>query len=78
MITAKEARKISKERGLSNDILKRADEAIRIMSKRGEYKLLFNCDTIDEVIIKEVLIGLKKAGYKTISTPLSSKIIISW
>lgn len=78
MITAKEARKISKERGLSNDILKQADKEIRTMSERGEYELLFDCGTIDEVIMKEVLTGLRKAGYKTLSVPMNSNIIISW
>ena len=78
MITAKEARKISKERGLSNDILKRADQEIRIMSQRGKYEFCFDCGTTDEVIVKEVLAGLKNAGYKTISVSNNSTILISW
>jgi len=78
MITAEEARKISKQSDLLSKTLKSAEKAIQTAAQRGERGVVFDTDTNNHNIIAEVVDMLKLNGYKVLYVPYITTICIDW
>ena len=78
MITAEEARKISKQNDLLSKILKKAEKEIRAAAKRGETGVVFETNVSGHNIIAEVVDVLRTNGYKVLYAPYITTICIEW
>ena len=78
MITAKEARKISKQSDLLSKTLKSVEKAISTAAQRGERGVVFDADTNNHNVIAEVVDALRSNGYKVLYVPYITTICIEW
>ena len=78
MITAEEARKISKQSDLLGKTLKSAEKAIQTAAQRGERAVIFDADTDNHNVIAEVVDILRTNGYKVLYISYITTIYIEW
>ncbi len=78
MITAKEAREISKQSNLLGKTLKSAEKAIQTAAERGEHGVVFDGDTDNHTVIAEVVDVLRANDYKVLYVPYLTTIVIEW
>lgn len=78
MITAEEARKISKQSDLLDKTLKSVEKAIQIAAQRGECGVVFDTDTNNHNVIAEVVDILRANSYKVLYVPYITTICIEW
>lgn len=78
MMTAEEARKMSKQSDLLNKVLKSAEKAISTAAQRGERGVVFDADTNNHNAIAEVVDALRTNGYKVLYVPYITTICIEW
>ena len=78
MITAEEARKISRQSDLLGKTLKSAEKAISTAAQRGERGVVFDADIDNHNVIAEVVDVLKANGYKVLYVSSLTTIYIEW
>jgi hypothetical protein len=79
MISASEARHISKNNENFRKILEGADAEIRKSADCGNYYVLYSLETpMDERLYRELAPCFYKLGYKVAWVPYGNRLLIKW